>query len=37
MGSNNVELACALAVMCFNDGSTSLANVCDTVGPSNHE
>ena len=29
MGSNNVELACALAVRCFNDGSTSLANVCD--------
>ena len=31
MGSNNVELACALAVMCFNDGSASLANVCDTM------
>ena len=31
MGSNNVELACALAVMCFNNGSASLANVCDTL------
>ena len=31
MGSNSVELACALAVMCFNDGYVSLANVCDTL------
>ena len=31
MGSNSVELACALAVMCFNDGSVSLANVSDRL------
>ena len=27
----NIKLACALAVMCFNDGSASLANVCDIM------
>ena len=31
MGSNNVELACGLAVISFNNGSSSLASVCDTL------
>ena len=31
MGSNSVELACAMAVLSFNDGSASLAKVSDTL------
>ena len=32
LGSNNVEMACALAILCFNDGAASLAKVSDQLG-----
>ena len=37
-GSNNVEMACALAVLSFNDGAVSLAEVSEQLGiPSNSQ